>query len=133
MINDSSRNEFRDFFHKALDYADVYFSPSFVSMWSAAEEGHLRPLGSLAEPEGSVPGLRDPEIWVEADPNRLRALDMTLADVANGIARASQDAPSGRDSEIRTGSAGSAGSTISSAVQAGSIESAARFVPTRES
>lgn len=40
-------------------------------------------------------GMRDPEIWVEADPNRLRALDVQLADIADAIARASQDAPSG--------------------------------------
>lgn len=43
----------------------------------------------------ALSGVRDPEIWVEAQPNRLRALDVTLQDVAGAIARASQDAPSG--------------------------------------
>lgn len=40
-------------------------------------------------------GMRDPEIWVEADPLKLRALDVTLDDMAQAIARSSQDAPSG--------------------------------------
>lgn len=43
----------------------------------------------------TLSGVRDPEIWVEALPNRLRALDMTLGDMATAIARSSQDMPSG--------------------------------------
>ncbi len=40
-------------------------------------------------------GVRDPEIWVEARPNELRALDITLEDIANAVRRSSQDMPSG--------------------------------------
>ncbi len=43
----------------------------------------------------TLSGVRDPEIWVEADPYRLRALDVTLDDVSRAVALASQDVPSG--------------------------------------
>ena len=43
----------------------------------------------------TLAGVRDPEIWVEAAPHRLRALDITLQDMASAIARSSQDTPSG--------------------------------------
>ena len=40
-------------------------------------------------------GLRDPEIWVEVDPNKLRSLDLSLSQVAQSISKVSQDIPSG--------------------------------------
>tara|TARA_Y100000588_G_scaffold391586_1_gene500661 strand:+ start:53 stop:3205 length:3153 start_codon:yes stop_codon:yes gene_type:complete len=40
-------------------------------------------------------GLRDPEIWVEVDPYKLRSLDLSLSEVAQSISRVSQDIPSG--------------------------------------
>lgn len=40
-------------------------------------------------------GVRDPEIWVSADPGKLRAADLTLAEVASVIGLSSQDSPSG--------------------------------------
>ena len=43
----------------------------------------------------SFSGMRDPEISVEVDPFRLRALDLTVGDVASAITKASQDVPSG--------------------------------------
>lgn len=43
----------------------------------------------------ALSGVRDPEIWVSADPGKLRAVDLTLAEVAGAISRSSQDAPSG--------------------------------------
>ncbi|MGZ0189695.1 MAG: efflux RND transporter permease subunit, partial [Alphaproteobacteria bacterium] len=43
----------------------------------------------------TLSGARDPEIWIEAQPNKLRALDLTLEDMATAIARSSQDTPSG--------------------------------------
>jgi len=43
----------------------------------------------------TLSGVRDPEIWVEADPGRLRALDITLQDVSTAIDAASQDTPAG--------------------------------------
>lgn len=43
----------------------------------------------------TLSGVRDPEIWVEADPGRLRAVDLTLGEIATAIGKASQDAPSG--------------------------------------
>ena len=46
-------------------------------------------------------GLRDPEIWVEADPYKLRSVDLSLSEVARSISRVSQDIPSG---ETGTGS-----------------------------
>ena len=46
-------------------------------------------------------GLRDPEIWVEVDPYKLRSVDLSLSDIAQSISRVSQDIPSG---ETGTGS-----------------------------
>jgi len=43
----------------------------------------------------TLTGVRDPEIWVEVDPNRVRALDVTLQDIADAIDRTSRDAPAG--------------------------------------
>lgn len=43
----------------------------------------------------SFSGMRDPEISVEVDPFRLRAIDVTLADVSRAISSSSQDIPSG--------------------------------------
>jgi len=40
-------------------------------------------------------GSRDEEIWVEVEPETLRRLDLTLDDIAQRIAGASQDLPSG--------------------------------------
>ncbi|MFQ5985613.1 MAG: efflux RND transporter permease subunit, partial [Alphaproteobacteria bacterium] len=40
-------------------------------------------------------GARDEEIWVEVPPDKLRQLDLTLAEVAARIAATSQDIPSG--------------------------------------
>ncbi|MFQ5785032.1 MAG: efflux RND transporter permease subunit [Alphaproteobacteria bacterium] len=40
-------------------------------------------------------GTRDEEIWVEVAPATLRRLNLTLTDIAERIARASQDLPSG--------------------------------------
>jgi len=47
-------------------------------------------------------GMRDPRIWVDADPARLRALDVTLSDIAAAIARSSQDTPSGETGDGAT-------------------------------
>ena len=43
----------------------------------------------------TLSGLRDPEIWVEVDPYKLRSLDLSLSEVAQSISRVSQDIPSG--------------------------------------
>lgn len=47
-------------------------------------------------------GMRDPRIWVDADPTRLRALDVTLSDIAAAIGRSSQDTPSGETGDGAT-------------------------------